>query len=77
MKRVLMIGGGILALIAGLVLLVMPGPGLPLIVIGLGMLASEVPIVRKWVTKMIAKLPLSEEKKQKLLKFTQKKGHAH
>jgi hypothetical protein len=77
MRRILMITGGTLALIGGLVLLVLPGPGLPLIALGVWMLASEVPVVRQWVATMISKLPLSEEKKEKLRRFAQKQRHAH
>jgi hypothetical protein len=77
MRRILMLSAGGLLLVAGIALLVLPGPGLPLIAIGLGLLASEVPMVRQWVTTLIAKLPLSEEKKQKLRRFAERQRHAH
>jgi len=39
--RMLVAAGGFAALLGGLALLVLPGPGIPLIVVGLGLLALE------------------------------------
>ena len=39
--RMLVVLGGFAALFGGLALLVLPGPGIPLIVVGLGLLALE------------------------------------
>jgi UPF0716 family protein affecting phage T7 exclusion len=78
MKRVLMLIGGGLLVVAGLVLLVLPGPGLLLIAIGVAMLASEVPAVRRWLNKLIEKLPISEQRKKKIrfaVERMQKQAH--
>jgi hypothetical protein len=78
MKRILMLIGGGLLLIAGLALLVLPGPGLPLIAIGVMMLASEVPAVRRSLNKLIERLPISEQKKKKIhLAVKRIHKHAH
>ena len=39
--RMLVVIGGFAALLGGLALLVLPGPGIPLVVVGLGLLALE------------------------------------
>jgi uncharacterized protein (TIGR02611 family) len=39
--RMLVALGGFVALLGGLVLLVLPGPGIPLVIVGLGLLALE------------------------------------
>jgi UPF0716 family protein affecting phage T7 exclusion len=73
MKRILTLLGGGLLIIAGLALLVLPGPGLPLVAIGIMMLASEVPAVRRWLDKLIQRLPISEKKKEKIHSFMERK----
>ena len=40
-KRALVALGGFVTLLAGLALLVLPGPGIPLVAVGLGLLALE------------------------------------
>jgi hypothetical protein len=39
--RMLVVVGGFAALLGGLALLVLPGPGIPLVIVGLGLLALE------------------------------------
>ncbi len=39
--RILFAFGGFAALLGGLVLMVLPGPGIPLVIVGLGLLALE------------------------------------
>jgi uncharacterized protein (TIGR02611 family) len=39
--RALVVLGGLVTLLGGLALLVLPGPGIPLVVVGLGLLALE------------------------------------
>jgi uncharacterized protein (TIGR02611 family) len=39
--RVLVVLGGVVTLLGGIALLVLPGPGIPLVVVGLGLLALE------------------------------------
>jgi hypothetical protein len=39
--RMLVVAGGFAALLGGLALLVLPGPGIPLVIVGLGLLALE------------------------------------
>ncbi len=39
--RMLVVLGGFAALLGGLALLVLPGPGIPLVIVGLGLLALE------------------------------------
>jgi uncharacterized protein (TIGR02611 family) len=49
--RMLVALGGFAALFGGLVLLVLPGPGIPLVVVGLGLLALEF----KWAEAALAR----------------------
>ena len=66
MRKVLMIGGGVIVIILGVVLLPLPGPGILVVALGFGMMASEVPKVQEWMKKMRDKLPVSEETKKKI-----------
>jgi hypothetical protein len=49
--RMLVALGGFVALFGGLALLVLPGPGIPLVVVGLGLLALEF----KWAEAALAR----------------------
>jgi hypothetical protein len=49
--RMLVALGGFAALLGGLALLVLPGPGIPLVVVGLGLLALEF----KWAEAALAR----------------------
>jgi uncharacterized membrane protein YfcA len=49
--RILVMLGGFAALAGGLALLVLPGPGIPLVVVGLGLLALEF----AWAERALAK----------------------
>jgi hypothetical protein len=78
MRRILMLTGASLVILAGVALLVLPGPGIPLIAIGVVMLASEVPAVARWLNKMVERLPISVEKKRKFRSFVERRQrHAH
>ena len=48
--RVLVVLGGFVALLGGLALLVLPGPGIPLVIVGLGLLALEF----RWAEALLA-----------------------
>jgi len=49
MKRVLVVAAGAVLLVVGVLLLVLPGPGLLLVLAGLLLLASEFPALEKYV----------------------------
>jgi hypothetical protein len=49
--RILVAFGGFAALLGGIVLLVLPGPGIPLLVVGLGLLALEF----RWAEVLLAR----------------------
>ena len=49
--RILFALGGFAALLAGLALLVLPGPGIPLVAVGLGLLALEF----RWAERALAR----------------------
>jgi uncharacterized protein (TIGR02611 family) len=44
---------GFLVLIAGVVMLVTPGPGIPVLVLGLGMLALEFAWAERWLERIL------------------------
>jgi chromate transport protein ChrA len=48
---------GLALILVGIVLLVLPGPGLLLIAAGLGVLATEFPAVRRFVDWLLATRP--------------------
>jgi chromate transport protein ChrA len=48
---------GVALILVGIVLLVLPGPGLLLIAAGLGVLATEFPAVRRFVDWLLATRP--------------------
>lgn len=62
-RRVFVLVAGILILLVGLALLVLPGPGLPLIFIGLVFLAKEF----SWARKLLKKLKKGKDEIQKRL----------
>jgi len=47
-KKSLRIIGGSTTTLTGIVLLVLPGPGIALIVVGLGILAKDIPLAAHW-----------------------------
>lgn len=54
MRRVATVAGGFALLLAGLALLVLPGPGIPLVAAGLGLLSLEYTWARRlrqWVLR--------------------------
>lgn len=53
-RRILVGTTGGIVLLAGLALLVLPGPAFVVIPLGLAILASEFPWARKWVEKLRA-----------------------
>lgn len=52
LRRVVVLIAGGAVLLAGLVMLVTPGPGLVVILVGLAMLASEFPWARRLLTRV-------------------------
>lgn len=58
--RIARVGLGAVVLVLGLVALVMPGPGLLLIAIGLGLLSRDVPFARRLLHKVRRRLPEDE-----------------
>ena len=53
MKKSLRIIGGSTTTLAGVVLLVLPGPGIALIIVGLGILAKDIPLAAHWHGKVL------------------------
>ena len=51
--RVAFAGLGFLVLAAGLIMLVTPGPGIPVIIVGLGMLALEFAWAERWLERIL------------------------
>ncbi|NVJ50682.1 MAG: PGPGW domain-containing protein [Gammaproteobacteria bacterium] len=49
-KKTLVTLVGILILLIGIVFIVLPGPAILIIPLGLALLATEYPIARKWLT---------------------------
>ena len=57
LKRIGIIVGGSVVLVIGLLLLALPGPGLVVVALGLGILASEVPFASRVLEKVKKRLP--------------------
>ena len=53
MKKSLRIIGGSTTTLTGVVLLVLPGPGIALIIVGLGILAKDIPLAAHWHGKVL------------------------
>jgi hypothetical protein len=51
-RKVLLVAGGALVVLAGVALLFLPGPGIPLIIAGLAMIGQVVPSVRRLERKL-------------------------
>ena len=51
--RVVFAALGFLVLAAGIVMLVTPGPGIPVIIVGLGMLALEFAWAERWLERLL------------------------
>jgi putative transmembrane protein PGPGW len=56
-KRIGIASAGVMLILVGTVLLVLPGPGLLLIAAGFGLLATEFPVVRRLVDRILASRP--------------------
>jgi uncharacterized protein (TIGR02611 family) len=59
--RVAFAGAGFIVLLAGLVMLVTPGPGIPVIILGLGMLALEFSWAERWLERLLEKAEAAVE----------------
>jgi uncharacterized protein (TIGR02611 family) len=59
--RIASVVAGVVVLILGIGMLVLPGPGLIVIALGLGLLATEVPFARRLLDKVRARLPQDED----------------
>ncbi len=63
LKRVAIVIGGTLVLIVGLLLLALPGPGLVVVALGLGILSMEVPFANRLLEKVKKRLPTDADGK--------------
>jgi uncharacterized protein (TIGR02611 family) len=52
---------GFVVLFAGLIMLVTPGPGIPVVIIGLGMLALEFAWAERWLERLLEKAEAAVE----------------
>ena len=52
---------GFVVLLAGVVMLVTPGPGIPVIILGLGMLALEFAWAERWLERILEKAEAAVE----------------
>jgi hypothetical protein len=59
--RIARVFAGTLVCLAGLALLVLPGPGLVVLAIGLAILAQDVPFARRLLEKVRARIPADAE----------------
>ncbi|HEY6533803.1 MAG TPA: PGPGW domain-containing protein [Acidimicrobiales bacterium] len=59
--RIARVAAGCLVTIAGLAMLVLPGPGLVVIALGLALLAQDVPFARRLLDKVRARIPSDAE----------------
>jgi cytochrome bd-type quinol oxidase subunit 1 len=58
-KRIAAVGGGFLLLAAGIALLVLPGPGIPLVLAGLALLSTVFPWAKRalgWCLEQVQRL---------------------
>jgi hypothetical protein len=60
-RRGLRIVAGFVLVFIGLLLLVLPGPGLLVIAAGLGLLSRDIPFARRWLGIVRARLPEGPE----------------
>jgi hypothetical protein len=61
--RLAIIVGGTFVLLLGLALLALPGPGLVVVALGLGLLASEIPFAARLLERVKRRLPQDEDGK--------------
>jgi uncharacterized protein (TIGR02611 family) len=59
--RVAFAAAGFIVLLAGVVMLVTPGPGIPVIILGLGMLALEFSWAERWLERLLEKAEAAVE----------------
>jgi uncharacterized protein (TIGR02611 family) len=59
--RVAFAAVGFVVLLAGVVMLVTPGPGIPVIILGLGMLALEFAWAERWLERILEKAEAAVE----------------
>jgi uncharacterized protein (TIGR02611 family) len=59
--RVVFAAAGFIVLLAGIVMLVTPGPGIPVIILGLGMLALEFSWAERWLERLLEKAEAAVE----------------
>lgn len=55
-RRVLVTAAGVIVVLAGIAMLVLPGPGLLTIVLGLMILGTEFAFARRWVDRIKMKM---------------------
>jgi uncharacterized protein (TIGR02611 family) len=59
--RVAFAAAGFIVLLAGVIMLVTPGPGIPVIILGLGMLALEFAWAERWLERVLEKAEAAVE----------------
>ena len=59
--RVARIAAGVLVCLAGIAMLVLPGPGLVVLALGLALLAQDVPFARRLLDRVRARIPSDAE----------------
>jgi hypothetical protein len=63
LRRVLRVSAGAVVACIGLVLLVLPGPGLVVLASGLAIMAVDVPFAARWLHKVRQRIPEGEDGK--------------
>ena len=61
LRRGARVVAGAVLVIVGLLLIVLPGPGLLVIAMGLGLMARDVPFARRWLRLVRARIPADDE----------------
>ncbi|MBS1108377.1 MAG: putative transrane protein [Anaeromyxobacteraceae bacterium] len=56
-SRIVRLAGGWVLLVVGALLLVLPGPGIPLVILGLALLSRDVPWARRLRQRVEARFP--------------------
>ena len=56
LRKTFVLALGSIFIILGIVLLPLPGPGLLVILLGLGIVGAEFPVVRRWTSRKWAEL---------------------
>jgi Putative transmembrane protein (PGPGW) len=60
-RRAARVLAGAVLVVVGLFLLVLPGPGLVVIALGLGLMSRDVPFARRWLRLVRARIPATDD----------------